>query len=257
MIFTRFLPGVLKELMKHVPTVLFKTVEWSDLASEFPKITKRIINKEGYADLFESQESVMTPLGIVLTESKPKTNTFEDAELAAEEILTIYFTQLLTPHGVFLDLRSQYFNQVEKKLHWSPSALWTRFSDSFSAGLIEVYDGFYFSDDGKFRQGLSKIGLLSLDWKDEDQAKLCDLFRSHFGAAANEKMSFRLEDLQKSIINMANFLLEKKVTINKDFLYLGINLVTLYSTLETIGGEVCVAELYKNLREKIHPRLQS
>jgi hypothetical protein len=255
MIFTRFLPGVLKELMKHVPTVLFKAVEWSDLASEFPKITKRIISKEGYQNLFDSQSSIMKPQGITLIESKPDTNEFPEADLAVEEILTVYFTQLLSPHGVFLDLRIQYFTQMDKKLHWSPSPFWARFSDSFSAGLIEVYDGFYYSEEEKFRQGLAKIGLLSLDWRDEDQKKLCDLFRSHFGAAADEKMIFRLEDLQKSIINMANFLLEKKVTINKDFLYLGINLVTLYSTLESIGASVCVAKLYKDLREKLHPRL--
>jgi len=255
MIFTRFLPGVLKELMKHVPTVLFKAVEWSDLASEFPKITKRILSKEGYQDLFDSQSSILGNLGVKLIESRPEANTFPDKDRAGEEILTIYFTQLLSPHGVFLDLRIQYFNQTEENLHWSPSPLWTRFSDTFSVGLIEVYDGFYFSEDEKFRQGLAKIGLLSLDWKDSDQAELCNLFRSHFGAAADEKMSFRLEDLQKSIINMANFLLERKVTINKDFLYLGINLVTMYSTLESIGSNVCVAKIYKDLREKLHPRL--
>lgn len=255
MIFTRFIPGVLKELMKHVPTVLFKAVDWSDLASEFPKITKRVLSKEGYKDLFDSQSSVLGPLGVTLSESRSEANSFPDKDRAGEEILTVYFTQLLSPHGVFLDFRIQYFNQTEKNLLWTPSPLWTRFSDSFSAGLIEVYDGFYYDEDEKFRSGLAKIGLLSLDWKDEDQAMLCDLFRSHFGAAADEKMTFHLEDLQKSIINMANFLLERKVTINKDFLYLGINLVTLYSTLESIDSNVCVSKIYKDLRKKLHPRL--
>lgn len=240
--------------MKHVPTVLFKAVEWSDLASEFPKITKRIIGKEGYSDLYALQSRLISPFGIELTTEKLPGNSFPGKDHAGEEILKVYFAQLLSPHGVFLDLRIQSFDQKGSTLLWNPPPLWTKFSDQFSSGLLDVYDGFYYSEDDRFRQGLAKIGLLSLDWKDEDQSQLCQLFRSHFGAAADEKMTFRLEDLQSSIVKMANFLLERKVTINKDFLYLGINLVTLYSTLETIGSEICVAKVYKEIRERLHPR---
>ena len=60
MIFMRILPGVLKELLKHVPTVLFEAVEWSVLASELPKLSRRIIQKEGYNELFELQSAFLS-----------------------------------------------------------------------------------------------------------------------------------------------------------------------------------------------------
>lgn len=101
----RILPGVLKELLKHVPTVLFEAVEWSVLASELPKLSRRIIQKEGYSELFGKLSSYLAPFQIELVTQMDKQFDPQDKKLAAERILALYFAQLFSPHGLFSTLR--------------------------------------------------------------------------------------------------------------------------------------------------------
>lgn len=245
----RILPGVLKELMKHVPTVLFQTVEWSEIMSEVPVITRRMINKEGHAELADLQKEFLKDLPVCVRHESVAGN-----KIGAEDgktILALYFRQLFSPHGVFLDLRSQHFSPASEGLLWNPGTLWTKFSPDFQSGLIEVYDGFYLGKDDLYRSGLVKIGLLDPSWPEDDQEKIMQIFRKHFGSAQTEDVKFKLENLRAGIISMAQFLLEKKARIKKDFLYLGIYLVTMYGTLEETGEALPVKDIYLSSRKDL------
>lgn len=245
MILMRILPGVLKELSKHVPTVLFQTVEWSELASELPKISRRIIQKEGHEELFHIQKTILDPYNIVLT-NEPVTGLLPKEKWVGEKILTLYFSQIFSPEGIFLDLRSQHFETHGNELRWHPNSFWTKFSDEFRSGLLKVYKGFYLNNDEVYYQGLEEIGLLRKEFSTEEKRELGQLFREHFGGESD--MAFNLEKFNKSISSMSNFMLNKKVHISKDFLYLGIYLVTMYSVLEEIGGEYPVKQIYLDVR---------
>jgi len=61
-------------------------------------------------------------------------------------------------------------------------------------------------------------------------------------------MKFGLEQFKNSIIKMSDFLLSRKVNISKDFLYLGIYLVTMYSMLEEMGEKYPVKQIYLDVR---------
>lgn len=242
----RILPGVLKELMKHVPTVLFQTVEWSSIMAEVPVLSRRMLQKEGYAELADLQKQFLKDLPLCLRhESVAGSGPRPDD---ARVILSLYFRQLFSPHGVFLDLRSFHFSHESDELLWHPGALWTKFSPVFREGLIEVYDGFYLEKDDQYRSGLTKIGLLDPSWPAQDQATIMEIFKKHFGAAQSGEVEFRLDHLRDGIISMAHFLLEKKTRITTDFLYLGIYLVTMYGTLEETGESLPVKEIYLSSR---------
>jgi hypothetical protein len=249
MIFMRILPGVLKELVKHVPTVLFETVEWSEIMSELPLITRRMINKEGYAELADLQKEILKDLPLCVRHEHLSEHGLRPVSGAT--ILALYFRQLFSPHGVFLDLRSTHFSHQSDELWWNPGTLWTKFAPDFQAGLIEVYDGFYLGKDDLYRSGLVKIGLLDPSWPVEDQEKIMQIFRKHFGSAQTEHVEFKLEQLRAGMISMALFLLEKKARIKKDFLYLGIYLVTMYGALEEVGQALPVKEIYLSSRIQI------
>ena len=252
MILMRILPGVLKELSKHVPTVLFKTVEWSELASELPKISRRILQKEGHEDLYQVQKSLLDPYNIILT-NEPLTHTsLPKAKWVGEKILTLYFAQVFSPQGVFLDLRSSHFAAEENCLRWHPSPFWTTFSEEFRMGLLKVYEGFYLENDQLYFEGLEGIGLLKQEFSHADKQELADLFRAHFGGKISEQMTFNLENFKNSIISMSNFMLNKNVHISKDFLYLGIYLVTMYSVLEEIGESYPVKKIYLDVRGRFN-----
>jgi predicted unusual protein kinase regulating ubiquinone biosynthesis (AarF/ABC1/UbiB family) len=254
MILMRILPGVLKELSKHVPTVLFQTVEWSELASELPKISRRIIQKEGYEELFHTQKELLHPYCIDLTDTQIVQTKKPSDRAAGEKILTLYFTQLFSPHGLFIDIRSTNFSEEGTHLKWHPTGLWTQFDDKFRQGLLDVYEGFYLQNDELYLSGLSEIGLLKESFTAEERKELGDIFRDQFGKAIEEDQKFELEHFKDSIIRMSNFMLSKKVKISKDFLYLGIYLVTMYSTLEEINAALPVKQIYLDVRGRFNAK---
>lgn len=242
----RILPGVLKELMKHVPTVLFQAVEWSEIMSEIPVISRRMLQKEGYTELADLQKEILKDLPLSIRHEDVHGPVLKATD--GRTILSLYFRQLFSPHGLFLDLRSLHFNHESDTLLWNPGALWTRFSPEFQQGLIAVYDGFYLGKDDLYREGLTRIGLLDPLWPVEDQEKIMAIFRKHFGSAQTENVEFKLETLRAGMVSMAQFLLEKKARIKKDFLYLGIYLVTMYGTLEETKESLPVKEIYLSSR---------
>ncbi len=249
MIIMRILPAVLKELSKHVPAVLFKTVEWSELRSEIPKISQRMLKKEGYESLLNKHQQELKVFNVELTRETLSKTSIKKNSWAGEQILTLYFAQIFSPHGLFLDLRSHHFNTDLNRFKWHPSSLWTIFDESFRQGLLDVYEGFYLCRDELYYSGLEKIGLLTKNCSIEDKKILGDLFKAQFGNALHEKMAFDLEHFKSSIIKMSDFMLSRKIKISKDFLYLGIYLVTMYSSLEEIDKELPVKEIYLKVKE--------
>lgn len=246
----RILPGALKELSKHVPTILFKVVDWGELASELPKISRRMLQKEGYSDFFRNQKAWLSPLKIELTEAGQGTTDLVVTKEVAEKFLTLYFAQLYSPHGIFLDLRTQHFAKKEDELLWNPTGLWTKFDEKFRTGLMKIYDGFYLQNDRLYQEGLLESGLMKSDWPEEDKKKIGNIFKEQFGSSLTADMTFELEHFKQSMFRTSDFLLSKKVTITKDFLYLGIYLVTLYSTLEKCDDKLAVKDMYLSVRDR-------
>lgn len=227
---------------------MFEAVEWTVLAQELPILSRRLIQKEGFEELATYQQTFLKPYAIELTSELEKTIEIRHNLWAAEKMLTLYFAQLFSPKGLFLDLRTNHFDEQKPHLRWQPSGLWTKFSAEFSDGLIEIYDGFYFGQDELFDSGLIKIGISSKAWPESDRQELAKLFKSHFGSSVSEEMSFELETFKASLIKITDFLLQKKVKISTDFLYLGIYLVTLYSAMEKSRVRINVNKIYLQVR---------
>lgn len=248
MFLMRILPGVLKEVLMHVPTVLFQVIEWSELSAELPKLSRRMIQKEGYADLFENQKSFLRPLQVNLSHETltPPSNM---EKWVSEKWLQIYFGQLLSPHGVFLDLRPLSYQTQGTELSWQPPALWTKFSPRFHEGLMEIYDGFYFGQENTYRSGLEKIGLISSSWSEDDKTKLAELFKGQFGSSIEGETEFDLEQFKSAIVQITNFLFTRKVKITPDFLYLGVYLINLYSNLEQSKHKLDVKKNYLEVKK--------
>jgi hypothetical protein len=248
MILMRILPGVFKELSKHVPSVLFQAVDWGELASEIPKISRRILQREGYDDLYQQQKRLLEPYNILLTADPVKHAPRSIPKSLAEKWLILYFTQLFSHDGLFLDLRLEHFELDKETLKWHPSSLWVQFNSPFRQGLLRVYEGFYLENDEDYHQGLQEIGLLRDDFSEADKRELGDLFKKQFGKGLHEEISFELNHLRDSIIGMSHFMLNKKVKVSKDFLYLGIYLVTMYSALEKCDSTLPVKDIYLSVR---------
>jgi hypothetical protein len=252
MLLLKMLPGFLKELTYHVPTILFEVVDWGELAQEIPRLGQRILQKDGQHQLLKEHQKIFSSFAplkhlSMIEGPHPKKRPILD-QAAGENLLLIYFAQLHFSHGLFLDMRSMHFLSSSSNFLWAPGGMWTVFDESFRIGLLKVYDGFYLNQDDLYQEGLIEMGLLRQDFSNEDKYQLANLFKAHFSAADSTSVEFKLEHLKNSMIKMSEFMLNKKINISKDFLYLGIYLVTLYSSLEETQGSFAVKDLYLKAR---------
>ncbi len=239
---------MMKELVKHVPTLMFELIDWSELGKEIPKLTSRLVLKEGFEGFYQNQSQFLSKYGIRLS-NQPFSNSkvaIPSSKLG-EEILKLYFAQLFSPHGVFLDLRTHHFESVDSGLVFHPNSLWVLFDSQFRSGLIRMYQGFYLQDDALLELGLIETGLLKPYWPAETKNELKNLLKSHFGNSFEEGMIFSLDHFKSSFIKIAHFLITNKVKISPHFMFLGIDLVSLYIGLETIRAPLPVSKIFKEI----------
>jgi len=244
----RFLPEILKEMLKNVPSLLFDVVDWKELTQVLPIMSKRILARDQISPLLEQLATSFKPYKLSFTEeligSKTSEANDQEKKEIAHHLLNTYFQQLFNKEGQLLDFRSDFFTVKENSLFWKPNGIWAVWKDSFRIGLVQVYKGFYLEDETMFRNGLQTIGLIHKDWDIKDQDEMAHLFKNQFGAAITSEMYFKINIFKESFISIFHFLLAKKVRMSADFMYLGMMLVTLYLHLEELDQALPVKEIF-------------
>jgi len=237
------LPGVVKELVKHVPALAFEVTDWVSVKRDLPVLTGRLFWGTGVRELSDAQKA---HLGQFITYSNRTVSKSgpQDLKSKGDALLRFYFAQLHSPDGVFLDLRDSHFQWDSKKLIFQPNGFWYRFSEDFRRGILTLYEGFYTAQESKFEAGLVATHLLDRSWPIEDQEEIKNLFRSHFGNSLERPMRFDMSHFQETFLKIFEFLLKKKVKLSSEFMLFGLYLVTLYLSLEKYGSEHEVKRLY-------------
>lgn len=239
-----WLPGPIRELLRHVPTLLWEMVDWGSMTKDVTTLSGRLLTGKGKEDA-KNHLTPLLPKGMRFADLKGIT---QDKQHLGDLWLETYFRQLLGHGPMFLDMRANTVDGTTGDWHWAPTNLWAEFTPAFATALTKLYDGFYLADDALFKQGLRETGLVDPQWSQADQDQMAGLFKSYFGNADSKPMRFRLSEFQESFQTVFSFLAEKKVRLSADFLHLGITLVTLYMALESFGGEHDVARLYRQAR---------
>lgn len=247
-----FLPGVVKELLKHVPSLAIELTDWDGVKRDLPLITSRLFTGSGVSPLIESQTRQIGSWVNFSTRTLPKEPMdVSSRQSKGDALLRYYFAQLYHSKGMFLDLRDSRFQWSGNTLHFHPSGFWYQFSPSFREGLLELYEGFYLGEDSKFESGLIATGLLNRAWPIEDQLEIKNLFRGHFGDSLDHPMRFNLQRFQETFKKIFEFLIRKKVKLSSEFMLFGIYLVTLYLSLEGSGTEHSVKKLFLEVHQSL------
>ncbi len=251
MILTRFLPEILKELLKNVPTLLFDVTDWKELSQIFPQMSKRLLSRDLVKPLTAQISSTFAQYNIQLVDELPnQTKTFSNAtdrKLAATALLKSYFQQIYNKDGQLLDFRDEHFSIQNQIVYWRPNGAWANWSEEFRTGLIDVYQGFFFENEEMFRSGLKSIRLIQPSWNQTEQDEMASLFHNHFQSSMAENMVFKISDFQDSFLSIFHYLMEKKVRMSADFMYLGMMLVTLYLHLEKLESPLSVKEIFQEV----------
>lgn len=221
-------------MLQHIPTIALKSIDWKGVLKEMGPLVFRL----GTRDLENSKRATLEDLNINnLTLSKAirpnSTLTSEAKKIQGHILLKLYFSQFKNHTGLNLDIRAQHFELKNEQLHWAPNNCWYQLDNTFRQALIDLYVGFYHDNDERFDKALLAIGL-SKDLPPEKSLELKSLFHAHFGPGDQDIVKFEVSKFSESFYELFHFFVTNEVELAKDFIFLGIYLVTLYMHLEEL-----------------------
>jgi len=234
-----FVPKILREILENLPTVIFKSVNIKEILIEAGPFILGFTKKEITSENKRLMQSI--PENIIID----KATGISINEVDGETILRLYFSQLLNPNGLILDLGHKHFSKKKDKVVFSPNNTWYHLQEDFRLGLLNLYQGFYTDNDDLYTKGLYDLGLATgLDQEKLNELKI--LFSNHFGLNQSQ-LRFKLENFNDSFTELFQFFLRNYVKIKTDFIFLGVYLITLYLNLEKIDGTYNVKSIYKEI----------
>lgn len=143
-----------------------------------------------------------------------------------QRILEIFFTQIFAGQEALLDLRAENFVAAEGgALHWRPGALYIHWQPEFLEGLRELYRGFYLDDDTRFDAGLQQLNM----------AGSGDALRNLLGRDDPRNTRFDIDSFHENFHELFVSYRDRGVPLHRNFLPLGVSLMCLYSTLDSLG----------------------
>jgi len=236
-------PPFFKEIFQHLPDNLSDLISWREMLGEVTSLSNKLLTKKGAADT----RSELIPL---LGNDIEFVNDLSSGPLDqknGERILRLYFLQIMKSKKMFLDLRPKHFSGTSDKLLWDPNGLWASLDADFAEGIRMVYRGYYQNDDELFTAGLEKSKLIKNEWPIEKKQEVVEVFKTHFSNGRDEKVVFTMEGFQKSFTEIFKTLVDNKIRLDKNFLYLGIMLVTLYMSLNQTNGDYDVSRIFNEV----------
>ena len=232
-----------KEILKLFPQKAFKLLSIRDSIRIGSAVTKSLIDKKKYENQYIKKEKMWKWKDIRLSESLMQSGQIQSKE-DGERILKIYFTQFFMEDiAVHLDFRADAFSYNDY-FSWKPSKLHYNFSPSFIKGVRALYTGFYLDLDHQFEEGLKFLGMIKESMNDDQKKEVKELFYRHFGEGKNAPVKFSLDHLQESFNKIFSFFLKEDIPLNPEFAVLGINLVTMYLTLQNISAPLDVNSVF-------------
>ena len=162
--------------------------------------------------------------------------TLDDADrrVIGERVLKLYFHQLFGDGPLFLDLRPRHFSwdANRRKLNFFPSSLWCAPDPEFMARLRSLYAGFYRDDRAALARGVELYG-----WQCSPtagfEARIERLLRGHFGSSG--EVRFLISHFRATFDAIFAEVAESQAKLHPDLTFLGVELVGLYLTLESLS----------------------
>ena len=249
-----FVPEELRQLARFVPLRGWDAIEWKPLLGSMRSVSWRYVTGRGVDNLRRSAEGEISHIAWAadLQGAEPLAD-IEDAEqlrALGDDVLRLYFAQLLRNDGLFLDLRSGRFAVRGDTLVYAPNGLWLRLRPEFRAGMLALYRSFYSADDAAFDVALRRMGLLRAGLSADSESELKALLHAHFGIDQRAQ-HFSIETFKTSFDELFEFFIRNGYQLHSDFVWVGFYLITLYLNLQQ-GGQchdvrsICFETLQKS-----------
>lgn len=159
-----------------------------------------------------------------------------ERRLVGQRVLALYFHLLHWQGPLFLDLRPRHlsWDAQERRLLFHPSSLWCRPDAEFMRRLRALYSGFYEDDGAALEEGIELYS-----WQSEPKAgfaqRIRHLLRAHFGPADASSVTFSISHFRATFDAIFKEAAASRARLHPDLTFLGVELVGLYLTLESVG----------------------
>ena len=228
-------------LLNLLSPSFFDVIPARMLVGELRGLSARYLSQSAYRDAIEQRARLLRqaqlPIEIMPVLPTAAEGAFDLAR--GNDILTLYFHQVLGEGPVLLDMRSSAFARIDDHWGWKPSPATAIWSDDFRVGCRALYEGFYLDDAPRFSLGARALGL------GKAEAEL----RAQFGDARS--VSFSLRDFQRRFHEVFERCKATKSELHPSFLTLGLALATLYEHLERVGTPLDVRAAFERVHEQV------
>jgi hypothetical protein len=243
-------PGFLKEILPYISPRIFDLVDVPAVAINMGKLSYQYFFSKGIS---KAKDHIHHYLPEKISFNEVCGSNITKREYG-EQLLELYFTQVLLGGIVFLDLRSKVFSKNNEGVIWSPNGLYCEFDKKFITGLKNLYEGFYLNNGQQYELGLMEIGLINKNDSSETREDIMSIFKDHFGGGDQGEVVFKIDKFMNSFQLIFDRIFHQNKKLSEDFVYLGIYLVTLYLHLEEIGEPLNVRESFNRAFEKLNNR---
>jgi hypothetical protein len=258
--FFSVVPKPLRDLIPYLSPRALRVVDRREAGLSFVKLGRNLLLKTDYRAGLNTLTSFLAEKTI-FDQSLVVVDAFSagaievlaaDASLRPKignALLTLYFSEMFYPGPVFLDFRLRHFRMGKKgtELQWLPSAARMTFSANFKSGLRDIYLGFYRARPAQLEKGLTGLGLIGKN--PQQQEIMVALIKKHLLGADHGAVAFSSSHFKESFSQFFAVLIENKIKLPTDFIYLGLMLASLHLSLEAIGGAFDCAKIFRGVAE--------
>lgn len=238
----RLTPEPFRDFLPYTSLSALKVIHTGKVLPRALEIAKRYGSssaREGAArSLAASLRAARLPIQVAPSPVSPlDTGALSEETRAAigAHVLDLYFHQLQEAGPWFLDLRPRHFawDDAQRVLTFFPSGLWYEPDPDFRRRVRSLYAGFYQQDPSALAEGIQLYG-----WDSSPSAgfsrRMERLLREHFGAAETGGTHFSIKHFRDTFDRIFRETAESKAKLHPELTFLGVGLVGLYLTLESL-----------------------
>lgn len=212
-------------LLRLLSPAFFDVVPARLLFGELRGLSGRYLSPSSYRDACEARARTLSEARMPFQIVRALPQELEAVEPLArgDDLLTLYFHQVLGDGPVLLDLRRAAFTRSKEAWLWKPAPAIAVWGDDFRQGCRALYEGFYLDNPARFSAGACALGLGEAEHE----------LRAQFGDT--RAVAFSLRTFQQRFHQVFQRCKETRSKLHPGFLTLGLGLATLYEHLESVG----------------------
>lgn len=244
----KHLPGPVKDLLPYLSPRALQVVDLPAMTGAVGRLSRQWVLGTGVREAQRALALCLPPavvLGPVRGALAVGELSVEARKQVGEQLLHLYFRQIFSEAPLFFDLRPARLAWEGSRLTWEATKAFYVLDPAFRRSLQGMYRGYYEGDLGLLKRSLRELRLVAPNASADEESQITDLLMRHFSGGRDGPVRFSTETFKESFDSLFGLVLAGGNRLAPDFAFLGLLLASLYVSLEALGGEFEVSDLFR------------